>query len=92
MILIPILATPTLVVAAGRRGQHFIYNDSDATMYFAPDGDAAVTTGTGFPLNPGDRFIHEPPQPYAKTPVALYMVHGGVGEKNIRYGCSEPAA
>jgi outer membrane murein-binding lipoprotein Lpp len=42
-----------------------LYNDSSITIYFGPSG---VTTGTGFPLLPGDSVIHDF-KPSTATPI-----------------------
>lgn len=83
---INVTTSPTLVCPAGYIGQHLLHNASDETMYFAPDGDPNVTAANGIPISPGQTFFHEPVSFSPKGPPALYAIHGGSGNKVLRYG------
>lgn len=81
-----ITTSATLVCVRGFVCQHIFYNDSDTTIYLGIDGDSAVTASTGIPLAPGEKFCHEPVSFGSGGPPAIYAIHGGTGNKVLRYG------
>ena len=83
-----VTTSPTLLWPAGTIAGHILYNASDETLYFAPDGDAAVTASTGIPIAPGQHIFYEPVSFGPAGPPACYVIHGGTGSKLLRYGNS----
>jgi hypothetical protein len=83
---INVTTSPTLICPAGYRGAHIIHNFSDEVIYLALDGDPEVTTALGVPVAVGQTVFHEPVTFGPSGPPAIYAIHGGTGNKELRYG------
>lgn len=81
-----ITTAATLVCVRGFVAQHYFHNESDEVIYLALDGDPNVTTATGIPIIPDQTIFHEPTSFGPGGPPAIYAIHGGTGNKVLRYG------
>lgn len=76
----------TKICDPGNRDFIHILNNSDVTIYFSYDGDAAtVTTALGIPIGPGQPLTLENTGPRQLFTKAVYAIHGaGAVNKEVR--------
>lgn len=80
-----VTTTAAEIVPGGNRDFVHIYNLSDTTIYVKYDGDAtALTTSNGMPILPNDVLILANDGNRTVYTRAIWAIHGGSGNKEVR--------